>query len=537
MIDGQELESLLGRWVRENITLIQPQGALFHETIKKNITMGRPGDRRVKQQEIDDCITLTMLHGTIHRMPEGLNTVVGTGGSDLSGGQKQRIAIARARFRDAPVLILDESTSALDYISRTAIMDNIRKWRTGKTTIIITHDVSQIRDRDHVYMLEDGRIVSQGYRRDIDLMNQNIHLPPSMQDESHDNGLIKKNRRHNSKQIVLSATKNRPKSLPSPMKLPLSPFDMHFPRSPRMLVDPLDTPSGNISLIEFSSNDLTLRPTQGADLGTGLSHARQTLMIVWQNIGPSNRIFLILGLVFAFLHATCPPTFSWIFSQLLSTFYDIHNTSDKALVWSLAIMGIAMGDATAEFFMHYLLELSGQSWIDELRQKALTRILDQPKEWFEKEENSMSNIMLCLDHNAEEMRNLIGRFAALMLVAFSMASIALIWSFAICWKVTVFGICCGPVIYIITKSFQVVSGKWEGRTNDASDTIGAIFVEALTDIKNVQALTLEPHFRNEFQKAIAMAMKVGRQKAIWTGIFFGGSDSVIFFVTGNFASL
>jgi energy-coupling factor transporter ATP-binding protein EcfA2 len=99
-------------------------------------------------------------------MPKGLDTQVGSGGSALSGGQKQRIAVARARLRDTTVLILDESTSALDHVGRKTVMEGIREWR--RTIIVITHDISQIREGDFVYVLEKGQIIEDGYRHALE---------------------------------------------------------------------------------------------------------------------------------------------------------------------------------------------------------------------------------------------------------------------------------------------------------------------------------------------------------------------------------
>ena len=109
-----------------------------------------------------------MLHSVLDSLPQGLETCVGSGGNLLSGGQKQRVAIARARLRDTPILILDEPTSALDSTNRVAVMKAIRKWRSGKTTIIITHDMSQITDEDFVYILENGTIVQSGYKETLE---------------------------------------------------------------------------------------------------------------------------------------------------------------------------------------------------------------------------------------------------------------------------------------------------------------------------------------------------------------------------------
>jgi ABC-type phosphate transport system ATPase subunit len=163
-IDGTSISELDINWLRNNITLVQQQSILFNETIFRNIAFGRRDHLRVTKEQVRVCVDLAHLQSTIKELPKGLETEVGSGGSALSGGQKQRIAVARARLRNTPILILDESTSVLDYVNRKAVMEAIRDWRRGKTTIIITHDTSQIGEEDFVYALEDGRIVEDGYR-------------------------------------------------------------------------------------------------------------------------------------------------------------------------------------------------------------------------------------------------------------------------------------------------------------------------------------------------------------------------------------
>lgn len=166
-IDGHPIEQLSMAWLRNNITLVQQQSVLFNETIFTNIAFGAQGRMRVTAKEVKPCLDLAALQSTISDLPDGLQTMVGSGGPFLSGGQKQRVAIARAWLRDTAILILDESTSTLDYISRTSVMEAIWRWRKGKTTITITHDMSQIGPHDFVYVLEEGHIIQEGYQRDL----------------------------------------------------------------------------------------------------------------------------------------------------------------------------------------------------------------------------------------------------------------------------------------------------------------------------------------------------------------------------------
>jgi ATP-binding cassette subfamily B (MDR/TAP) protein 1 len=166
-LDGSPVTTLDLDWLRRNVTLIQQSSTLFNDTFFRNVAFGATEPHDVSPDDIRDACSFALLQSTISGMPEGADTVIGPVGYNLSGGQRQRLALARAKLRDPPVLILDEITSGLDPVSRTLIMEAIRIWRKGKTTIIITHDVGHIEDDEYVYVLADGSIVQQGLKADM----------------------------------------------------------------------------------------------------------------------------------------------------------------------------------------------------------------------------------------------------------------------------------------------------------------------------------------------------------------------------------
>ncbi|KAJ6017759.1 hypothetical protein N7451_001138 [Penicillium sp. IBT 35674x] len=168
LIDGHKADSLSIDWIRNNVTLLEQKSILFNDSVLKNIKFGSLDSESISRTDIEDSIELAMLGNMIEGLPRGIDTSVGPGGSFLSGGQRQRVAIARAKLRDTAILILDEPTSALDNINRVAVMKAIRQWRQGKTTIIITHDMSQILEDDFVYILEHGSITHSGFRKHLD---------------------------------------------------------------------------------------------------------------------------------------------------------------------------------------------------------------------------------------------------------------------------------------------------------------------------------------------------------------------------------
>ncbi|KAJ5615946.1 hypothetical protein N7537_001060 [Penicillium hordei] len=169
LIDHNPMQELDTNWIRNNITLLEQKSVLFNESVLTNIAFGRQDHETITKEDVKDPIELAMLENTIDGLPKGIDTCVGPGGNFLSGGQRQRVAIARAKLRDTPILILDEPSSALDHTNRVAVMKAIREWRKGKTTIIITHDMSQIMEQDFLYILEQGSIVNSGYRYAVEV--------------------------------------------------------------------------------------------------------------------------------------------------------------------------------------------------------------------------------------------------------------------------------------------------------------------------------------------------------------------------------
>ena len=165
LFDQVPLMGLHNQWLRENVMLVEQQSILFHDTVWRNIAFGAINSSKVSIETVREAAEFSLLLHAINDFADGFDTLISQKGSSLSGGQRQRLALARAKLRDPSVLILDESTSALDQISRNLMLEAIRNWRRYKTTIVITHDISQIEDTDYLYLLHNGVIIEQGQRR------------------------------------------------------------------------------------------------------------------------------------------------------------------------------------------------------------------------------------------------------------------------------------------------------------------------------------------------------------------------------------
>ena len=176
-IDGKDVNQLSIRSVREACAYVPQDNFLFSDTIENNIAFGMTGH---SSGAVQNAARLADVDSNIKEFQKGYGTVLGERGVTVSGGQKQRISIARALMKDAPILILDDSVSAVDTKTETTILQNLRQTRAGKTTILIAHRISTIEKMDKILFIDDGALAAVGthaelyetcgeYRRMVDL--------------------------------------------------------------------------------------------------------------------------------------------------------------------------------------------------------------------------------------------------------------------------------------------------------------------------------------------------------------------------------
>lgn len=681
MLDGNALDALDIDWVRRNITLVEQTSVLFDGTIFRNISYGRPDFDTVTLVDVQAAAQFALLTETVNDMPDGWETAVGAKGTAMSGGQRQRVALARARLRDAPVLILDESTSALDYINRTLVMDAIRAWRRGRTTIIITHDISQIQRDDYVYILESGKVVQDGYRKAIEkvkgspferflAMTEEISVEMEAANSSSAAAaqMSPADDDDTSSSIYSTDSEEKENGVQDPLQKYLDTDIVGAPRFvPSMFVDQRVEPGNRHSMIlpaamgghffrvlpppsatgafspalpsamsppqsmyigfddggagrrgsrsskfygyegVFSNTHRKSISTRDYEIGLGIASSgesarrsrrrseviplrerrytgttnstpgvleeekdgpkasgkqsplarllsklpiigdkkeqpekddhtlltfREILSDVWPRLTWRQRLLLVIGFGACVVHAISTPVFAYIFNKLLTTFYMRGpERRQRALVYSVSILGISVVDATANYLSHLLLEYVAQMWVHAVRQEAMARVLAQPREFFDAPENGVETLCESLDYYAEEMRNLVGRFTGAVLMAVLMMATAVVWSLASSWKLTLVGLSFAPVFYAITVAFNRVGGRQESLLNVADDAATGVLGETVVNIRTVRGLTLEAPQHRKYLAATRAIFTRGTKRALYCGLFFGLTDSVIFFAT------
>lgn len=163
-IDGQDIRTVTQDSLRSAIGVVPQDTVLFNDTLYQNLAYGRPG---ASEEEVRRAARLAHLDHFIESLPEGYQTRVGERGLKLSGGEKQRVAIARVFLKNPPILILDEATSSLDSVSEQVILEALREVSEQRTTLVIAHRLSTVRDADSILVMADGRMVERGSHREL----------------------------------------------------------------------------------------------------------------------------------------------------------------------------------------------------------------------------------------------------------------------------------------------------------------------------------------------------------------------------------
>jgi len=158
-LDGHDYRTLDAEWLRTQVGVVSQEPVLFATSVIENIRYGR---RDASQAEVEAAARAAHIHDFIVSLPDGYDTLVGERGVRLSGGQKQRVAIARALLKDPRLLVLDEATSALDAESEHLVQDALKHLMKGRTTLVIAHRLSTVREADRVVVIDRGQIVQEG---------------------------------------------------------------------------------------------------------------------------------------------------------------------------------------------------------------------------------------------------------------------------------------------------------------------------------------------------------------------------------------
>lgn len=501
-IDGTEIQKLNIKWLRQQIGLVSQEPTLFATTVRANVEhglVGSPWENATDEERLalvqKACVTANA-DGFISKLPQGYDTDVGDRGMLLSGGQKQRIAIARAIISNPGILLLDEATSALDVQSERVVQEALDKASVGRTTIVVAHRLSTIRNADNILVLRQGEVIEEGRHEDLIELgglyatlvnNQKVENVPDDHSEDahiHDGSLEK------------------------------------------------EATIANVSTADSSS------PTQAGSENTPpekqASSTPINLLGAFRRVLEINRPFskwYAVGTISAIAAGMVYPAMSILFGKAIADFElpadTIRAALDRKAFYYLAI---AILSAICRFFNFWAFARAGYELAATLRQRLFKAILGHDIEWFDQDKNAPGVLVADLSLQPQNVQGLFGVTLGAILSALTTLVGGCIIGLAYGPLLSLIGIACIPLI--ISSGYirlRVVVNK-EQQTKQWHAKGSRMASEAAAAVRTVASLTREAQIGETYSKSLEESMSVSNRVAIRSQAWYAASQGVVFLV-------
>ncbi|XP_054157708.1 ATP-dependent translocase ABCB1-like [Oppia nitens] len=486
LIDNVNIKDLNVGWLRDQIGVVGQEPVLFDCSIAENIKLGysKAGDKDIYSSSKD-----ANAYDFIMQLPKRFDTMVGERGSQLSGGQKQRIAIARALVRKPKILLLDESTSALDNQSESIVQAALDRASVGRTTFIVAHRLTTIRQADKIIAINSGIVEEVGTHEEL------------MQKEGLYYNLVKSQQRSND-------LDDKPT------------VDLPEKNGKQLLI--------SRAFSVESGRDLTLRQRNGSvSQKSKKTDESAPLMRLIKLLKPDKWLATI-GLVNAVICGLQNPIFSIIFGELLAILSqsNIDKLSDDTVWYALAFVVLGIGTGLTTFLNMYMFGMCGERLTMRLRKTVFKTMLQQEIGWYDQPDNSTGALCSRLSSDTASVQGASGaRLSTLCNAIVTLGAgsgIALWYS----WKLGLVISCFIPLILVATYFQATII---EGQITDDKQTqeeASRIAVEAIGSIRTVASLHRETAFIDNYTIALSTQIRRSRIRAHLRGATFGMAQSV-----------
>ncbi|XP_030468912.1 ABC transporter B family member 3-like isoform X1 [Syzygium oleosum] len=506
LMDGINLKELQLKWIRQKIGLVSQEPVLFTSSIGENIAYGKEG---VAAEEIRAAAELANATEFIDKLPQGIDTMVGEHGTQLSGGQKQRVAIARAILKDPRILLLDEATSALDVESERIVQEALDRIMADRTTVIVAHRLSTIRNANTIAVIHHGKIVERGSHSELvkdcnGAYSQLIRLQEiasvSEQKETVNLG---------EQEIAGDSLRNSSRRMS--FRRSISQGSLTGSTSHRLFSDKLT--NNSCSETTKSLRNVSLR------------------RVAYLN-KPEIPV-LVLGTLAAAASGAIFPMFSILISGVIKTFNEPpHELREGTKFWALIFLALGSASLLVHPMKSYFFTVAGCKLIARVRTMCFKKVVHMEISWFDEVEHSSGAIGARLSADAAALKILVGDALGLIVQNIATAIAGFAIAFVTNWQLAFIILSLFPFFgingYVQMKFMAGFSTDAKKMYEEASQVAN----DAVGSIRTVASFCAEERVMDLYRRKCESPMKKGIRQGLISGIGFG---SAMFFLYAVFS--
>lgn len=555
-LDNCNLRDFNVAWLRSLVGIVEQEPALFDCSIMENIALGAMHESDKSYQRVLEAAKLANAHDFIIDLPEGYNTRCGDRGVQMSGGQKQRIAIARALLCDPRILLLDEATSALDSESEFIVQSALNKARQGRTTIVVAHRLSTIREADLICVMDNGFIVEMGRHEELmsnraeyyNLVTNQVFVDGEV-GGSQDSASTAHGAGKKPGQAVELLTKTARTSSISSLGSELAdedevlskPRDFELGETARLMGGAELSDSGQVLAKKSKKHSTTLyesinRPLKSlVELKTNEENERlqeATMRDIIKLIRPELTL-LSVAILAAIVAGALLPTFALFYAQIFDTFT---KTGDDLLesgeFWALMFVALAVANFITLFLRVFIMAHTIEVCMARIRSECFANILRQHVGWFDSANHSPQRLTTRLASDVPQIKAVLNARLSTFISGLATIVAALLIAFYLGWQLAILLTVALPVLLYVGYLQMRMSRGDRAQQVRRMENASRLATEAIEHVKLIQAINQERYFFDKFSKELLGPLRDSLASARRFGLIYGLSQSVIYFIYG-----